>query len=165
METNTLRYDNLYEVLDDFIKDLANVYKRKLQKDGKRASGGLISSVIPQRIDVNNGVYTASISVADYWKWVENGRKPGKFPPPDKIVNWIKAKPILPREVNGIKPTTDQLAYLIVRKIAKEGIKPGNQLRDAVDEVYDKYIQKISDAIDKDINNALIIINSTLDKY
>lgn len=165
METHTLIYMNLEQVMQAFINEVADTYRNYLKADGKKASGALISSITPQKISINGGTYTASISLVDYWKWVENGRRPGKFPPVKAIVEWIREKPILPREVNGLKPTTDQLAFLIGRKIATEGIKPGNQLHNAVDKVYDKYIGQIYEAIDKDIDNYLTIVNRTLTKY
>ena len=63
------------------------------------------------------------MSFADYWKWAEYGRKPGKFPPIEKIKEWIKVKPILPRPTDGKLPTENQLAFLIARKIATKGTK------------------------------------------
>jgi len=54
----------------------------------------------------------------EHWVFVDKGRKPGKFPPPKAIERWIKAKPV---GFEGIKISS--LAYLIGRKIAKDGIK------------------------------------------
>lgn len=50
------------------------------------------------------------------------GRKPGKFPNLLAIEQWIEAKGIVPRpDQNGKSISTKSLAYLIGRKIAREG--------------------------------------------
>jgi len=36
--------------------------------------------------------YTATITAADYWQWVDQGRGPGKRPPITSIVQWIRDK-------------------------------------------------------------------------
>lgn len=167
MEENTLiQFTNVYNVLDKFIKDLAETYKSSLIRDGKKATGNLIKSIKPMPIEIISSKYVASISVADYWKWVENGRKAGgKFPPPGVILKWIEDKPILPRPINGITPSKNQLSYLIGRKIAEKGIKPGNQLNNTLNNVYQRYEKLFADAIEADISNSLTVINRVLTKY
>lgn len=50
------------------------------------------------------------------------GRQPGKFPNLLAIEQWIEAKGIVPRpDQNGKSISTKSLAYLIGRKIAREG--------------------------------------------
>lgn len=53
------------------------------------------------------------------------GRRAGKMPPIEAIERWIEAKGIKPIEDNM---TTSTLAYLIARKIAKEGTRKENNL-------------------------------------
>jgi hypothetical protein len=44
----------------------------------------------------------------EYWKYVEDGRKSGKYPPLETIKKWIEVKPVLPRPLaNGKLPTTN----------------------------------------------------------
>lgn len=47
---------------------------------------------------------------------LENGRKPGGFPPPGELLKWVRAKNII---FDGL--TEDQTVFVIGRKIAKEG--------------------------------------------
>jgi hypothetical protein len=47
--------------------------------------------------------------------WVEYGRGPGKQPPFDKIMPWV---------LRHISPPTRSVAFLIARKIGREGIRP-----------------------------------------
>ena len=139
MEADTLRFENLQKVLDDFIEDFSNEYKSLLIRDDKKASGNLVDSIKPLTIEFNSNKMTGSISLAKYWKYVEYGRRAGgKFPPLKKIEKWIEIKPVLPRPINGIKPTQKQLAYLIGRKIARDGIKAGKQYMEALNMVLDK---------------------------
>lgn len=159
METSTLSFDNLQIALDSFINDFIQTYKSLLIRDGKKATGNLIKSIRPLDIKYSNNQMTLSISLASYWKYVENGRKPGKFPPINKILNWIKVKPVIPRPMNGLKPPTEpQLAFLIARKIARDGIKPGNQFEEALKLSWTKWEQPISNAISKDLNQAIDVV-------
>lgn len=158
METNTLTFNNLEKALTDFLNDFVSTYKSLLIRDNKKASGDLINSIKALNIEFNTTKYTGSISLKNYWKYVEYGRKPGKFPPPKKILNWVKVKKILPKPIKGIKPTEKQLAFLISRKIARDGIKPGNQFSEALNLVWTKYEKIISDAITKDLSETIDII-------
>lgn len=159
METSTLSFDNLQIALDSFINDFIQTYKGLLIRDNKKASGKLISSLKPVTIQFKNNKFEADISIASYWKYVEYGRRPGKFPPVNKILDWIKIKPVIPRPMNGLKPPTKpQLAFLIARKIARDGIKPGNQFEEALKLSWKKWEQPISNAISKDLNQAIDVV-------
>lgn len=158
METNTLNFSNLENALNQFIKDFIDSYKTILIRDNKKASGNLINSLKPVSLEFKDNKYTASISLASYWKYVEYGRKPGKFPPPDKILDWIKIKPIIPRPNKGITPSQKQLAFLISRKIARDGIKAGNQFSETLNLVWAKNKDSIEKAIDSDLSASINLI-------
>lgn len=159
METSTLNFDNLKIALDSFINDFINTYKSLLIRDNKKASGNLISSLKPVTIQFKTNKLEADISIASYWKYVEYGRRPGKFPPINKILNWIKVKPVIPRPMNGLKPPTEpQLAFLIARKIARDGIKAGNQFKEALDMTWNRHYNNISNAITEDLNQAIDLV-------
>lgn len=57
-------------------------------------------------------------------QFMEHGREPGKFPPRSAIIEWIETKSSLPNEFRERK---EQFAFLIARKIAKEGISVPNE--------------------------------------
>ena len=162
METNTLTFtisfSNLQTAIDNFINDLIDTYKNFLIRDNKKASGKLISSVKSASIKFRDNKYSADISLAKYWKYVEYGRKPGKFPPPNKISKWITVRHIKPRPIKGIKPNKKQLTFLISRKIAKKGIQAGNQFSDALDLVWNKHKDNISNAISLDLQYNIDLI-------
>lgn len=145
METITLELSlsNTQNALDKFISDFISTYKSLLIRDNKKASGNLINSIKPLTIDFTSSKLTGSIKLAEYWKYVEYGRKPG-----DKF-------PLLPRPINGIKPTDKQLAFLISRKIARDGIKAGNQYSEALDLVWERNKDNISNAISLDLQQII----------
>lgn len=77
--------------------------------------------------------YSIIIKIADYYKYIESGRKPGaKMPPLKVIIKWIGVRKIIPRKVNGITPTVKQLAFLIGRKISRDGIRAKPMLGAAI---------------------------------
>lgn len=143
--------------LNPIINDFISTYKSTLENKGKRASGALIDT-IKHKIKVQGKWIEISLNLQDYWYYVENGRKPGKFPPPDAIKRWIQIKPILPRpNSNGKIPTENQLAFLIGRKIYREGIKPTHALRDTIREfdLYNKIYNTIVDSIQQKITEEI----------
>ena len=157
MEKDALTFNNLQQVLDDFTKDVAETYKGLLLRDGKNATGELISSIKPMTPELANGTFQCSLSLAPHWKYVENGRRPGKFPPIDNILDWVKAKPELarPNRLDRKEITPKQLAFLVARKIAAKGIQPGNQLEEAMDIVYARWKDRIDAAITADIETVI----------
>lgn len=101
-----------------------------------------------------------SISLEDYWKYIEYGTRP-HFPPIQAIRKWIDVKPVLPRPMKGKLPTRDQLAFLIARKISKVGTRPKPFLNktisdfNLIDKVYDLLLNQIQQQINKQINDEL----------
>lgn len=144
-----IMFKRLQEALAQYAQAIADQYKTNLENSGRRASGELISSV-NTKVSVDGNEFVIELQLEDYWKYVEEGRGPGGFPPPDKILQWIRMKPILPTPLaNGKLPTENQLAYLIGRKIANEGFDGTNDLSNTMEEV--DYEQIIQDALDQDV--------------
>lgn len=144
-----IEFKHLQEALAQYAQAIADQYKENLEISGRRASGELISSV-NAKVSVDENEYAIELNLEDYWYYVENGRGPGKFPPPDKILQWIRMKPILPTPLsNGKLPTEKQLAYLIGRKIANEGFEGSKDLEHTMEKV--DYEQIIEDALAEDI--------------
>ena len=155
-----IKWTNLQRVLGEFAQELRNRYQDNLIRDGKIATGNLLNS-IEYKVQYDERAIWVELHLEEYYKWVENGRGPGKFPPPDKILEWIRIKPIIPDDRGGRLPTEQQLAFLIGRKIAEQGIEPGNQLHNAMDDIYPQFEERIDEAIALDINEAIDIIFSS----
>lgn len=150
-------WEKTYKVLEEYIVDVMKRYQDELISDGKIATGNLLNR-INYVIEKNDSQIWVGLQLEDYYKYVEFGRQPGRFPPVDKIREWINAKPILPDNRNGKLPTPDQLAFLIGRKIALEGIEAGNQLTRTLEEFNQLYEEKILQAVSDDLDEEIDII-------
>ena len=116
-------------VMEEMAIAIRNEYQDNLIRNDRIASGDLLNNI---EYEVTRGdfTYTIYVKMKDYWYYVENGRKAGKWPPIDNILNWIKIKPVLPRpNAEGKLPTPQQLAFLIARKIGEEGTEGTQDLR------------------------------------
>ena len=159
-----IRWTNTKRVLEEYAVKLCNTYKDNLIRDGKVASSQLLNS-IDYKVQYDDRTIWVELHLEEYYKWVENGRGPGKYPPWDDpengILKWISIKPVIQDDRGGRLPPERQLSFLIARKIAEQGIEPGYQLRDAQREMMDEFEDKIDEAIALDVNDAIEIIFSS----
>lgn len=140
--------------LEKMTNDFVNAYKKVLVDNDKVATGALVSSIHGDVI-YDGSKIEVSIYADEVWKYVEYGRRPGRRPPMDVILNWIRVKG-LPRggsiqNYNRPLPTQKQLAFLISRKIGLKGIDAGNYLGDLIDSTnfYDKVKNEMAKMISK----------------
>lgn len=146
--------------IQNIITEFTDTLKSVISSNGSNASGTLSKS-ITGIVKMNDKYLTVSISLEDYWKYIEYGTKP-HFPPVDKIREWIRVKPVLPRPLaSGKLPTENQLAFLIGRKISKFGTKPKPFLNntkeefDLVGKVYNATLELITKQLTEEINTEL----------
>ena len=144
-------------VLEEFAIRLRNLYQDKLIKDDRVATGNLLNSVEYEIQTVTKSI-TVCLSLEDYWYYLEEGRQPGRFPPVDAMIQYIRSKPIIPDERSGRLPTENQLAFLIGRKIAQEGFEGGHYLAESQEEVLVEFEDKLSEAIGKDVGRYIDIL-------
>lgn len=136
--------------LDEYAQRAEELYKRKLTDKGINASYKLLNSV-KTTVKRGDDTFTVTINLEDYWIYVENGRGPGKFPPIDKILEWIRVKPVIPySDSRGRLPTEEQLAFLIARKIAEQGTDGKHILAETIEELNRYYIPLLQQALDRD---------------
>ncbi|MBQ2007676.1 MAG: hypothetical protein II236_03265 [Alistipes sp.] len=160
METSTLTFENLRKVLEEYGQHAETLYKYNIALAGKNASRTLANNT--KYFVKSEGVtFSVGLRLEEYWKYVEYGRKPGKFPPPSAILKWIEVKPVIPRpDDKGRIPKPKTLAFLIGRKIATEGIKPTPVLQTTVEELNNTFLERIREALKQDIGDALAIIST-----
>lgn len=163
MEAHTLiAFPNLAAVLEEYGAAICAAYRDELTARGKNASG-ILGNTVRYIVKRETSAYAVDLSLADYWQYVEYGRRPGKYPPPDKILEWVRIKPVIPRPLsNGKLPTEKQLAFLVGRKIAREGIAPTPALTAASNMTFDQFLSRIGDALSADLSEAVDAALSSL---
>lgn len=145
-------------VMEEMAIAIRNEYQDNLIRNDRIASGDLLNN-IEYEITRGDFTYTIYVKMKDYWYFVENGRKAGKRPPIQNILDWIKIKPVLPRpNAKGKLPTPQQLAFAIATKIGKEGTEGTQDLRKATDTIWDTFEDRLYEAIDEDVDAAFIQI-------
>lgn len=156
-----IKWTTLERVLNEFADRFIELARGYLESNNTNASGELSQS-IEKIIEIGEDSYSVKISLADYWTYVENGRGPGKFPPPDAIRTWIEVKPITPTPgMNGKTPTVEQLTFLIGRKISQEGTEGQPFFEPAKEEAIRQFSKAIDEAIAKDVDDWLTEIVET----
>ena len=102
------------------------------------------------KVDVSGNLFEVTFNAPEYWKYANYGRPPGKIPPVSAIEEWITRRRIVP-ESNTSTPNATSLAYVIARKIGKEGTIGTNFLEKSLDEQKEYWMSTISAAIGEDI--------------
>lgn len=104
------------------------------------ATGGLVQSV-EGYYDVDKEAYV--IFMASYWRYVNDGREPGKRPPTSALTGWItKRFGLTGKEL-------DRAAFGIATNIGKFGVRPTNFYDDAGIKIEDIIAQDFPDEADE----------------
>lgn len=118
--------------LDEVGVQIVEDFKNYLSKNNIKASGDLMNSI---KYNINESTsYNISLQLIanDYFTYIEQGRKPGKFVPIKPLSEWIKLKGI---------PT--EYLYPINYNIYKYGIKPKPIIEKALNDNKQKYIDSL----------------------
>jgi hypothetical protein len=106
--------------------------KSDLVAAGKDVTGELVQSnafrVEPSAFGLSLKIVVQGNAV-NYFEVVDKGRRKGTFPPVDNIKKWIRDRGIQP---DG-NTTVEQLAFLIGRKIKRDGIPATNIYTDNIE--------------------------------
>ena len=123
--------DNLTAALEAYGAAIAAQYKDNLRESGHSTRPDHLINSIETFVVTGDRAWEVKMRLNDYWKYVEEGTTP-HWPPVDKIRAWIDYKPVAPYPMkNGKLPTPKQLAFLISRKIAREGTQGTKDLERA----------------------------------
>lgn len=139
------------ESIREAATQLLDIYKTELENH--KATGQLISTA-KVVVGFDGRYFEISFMLQDYWKYLENGTKP-HWPPVDAIENWVRAKKLVPRAVNGKVPSTKQLAFLISRGISKKGTEATKALSDSIDQsdaVLERMVEVITAQLQEEID-------------
>lgn len=151
-----LQHSTITDILLDFGNEVQEEMKKNLTDSGALASGELYQSInFSSKIMGSTFHFVLDMGV-DYWKFVDEGRKPGKRPPMKDILKWVNTKATFGgfSNVKNIKDKAVQrgLAYVIAKKIGDKG-KKGNHFYSKVitDDRMKKLKRDLSKAAAKDI--------------
>jgi len=155
------QYKTLNRELEKFAKLVIEAAQRNIgttrKVNGKSrridATGNLRNSL---KYTLKNKRLTFT-STAEYGYIVEYGRRKGaRMPPIEPILRWMKVKKIRLRNKKGfVKETPERrraLAFVIARKIGREGTKPTMFYNDALNSTLKKHGKMIERAILKDFD-------------
>jgi hypothetical protein len=129
--------------LNQFGKNYVEILTAELVRADKKATGNLIDS-LDWRVQGEANAIQIFIQANDYLTYVDQGRKPGSYPPIQAIKTWCSVK--------GIPQSA---AFPIARSIFKFGIKPTN--------VIDKTIRKIQSSTE--MTKLQQIVANNIEKY
>lgn len=165
MADNLMNLTTLAATLQDLALDIAQGYKDELTAHGHYTTIGpeahrLLDSIRTE-LKVGETYYEITMTLMDYWKYVENDTRP-HWPPPGVIAKWIEIKPVLPRPGrNGRLPSPKSLEYLIRRKISQVGTKGTHDLEKTKDAVITAYRDRIEAAIQHDLYDYILKVLKT----
>ena len=132
-------------------EELTKRLKEQLEEKDKSASGTLINTLKSEaKIEGNKAV--VQVFAEDYFRFVDQGRSPGRFPPLEPIRQWTRLKGI-----------SEDAAFPIARKIAERGIPALNILNPTIEEVTIEFMPKYEDAMEQIIGAVMVndIFNQT----
>ena len=161
------------QIIEEYSQRFIDAFQESIQKHERLASGELWQSV-KANIKVFGQTLVLEISMEDYWKYVDGGRKAGGKMPPlapmlkhiaDRGQRWnpvaqtiskqykdkkgkvtIRKKPL---DMNTARKT---LAFLIGRSIKKHGIKPTHFASEVMDSnLLDEFKKDITIAVGRNI--------------
>lgn len=152
-----LRLDNVERVLREYAVEFRNMYQDNLIRSDRIASGELLNGV-ESSVEVHGTVYEVKLTLADYWKYVEDDTRP-HWPPRSAILQWIQVKPVLPRPgASGRIPTPESLAYLISRRIARDGTRGSHDLQRTKDTMNGDIRERLQAALAADVSESFAAI-------
>lgn len=120
-------------VADDFGEALVEELKFQIATKDKFATGNLADSMFHE-VRQADGKAVIMVFAADYFRYVDKGRRPGaKMPPKEPIVKWLR-----------VKGKSEKLEFVIRRSIAKKGIKGIFILNPTINKITADFLPKYS---------------------
>lgn len=157
-------------VLDKFFRDLKRKSRKKLKEKGAIASKDLYKSM-KSEVKVSANSLFASMSMQDYWKFVNYGvkgiksgkslkgfRYRSKKPPVNFLKTWLKQK-------TGRFRARDQksIAYAIRESIYQKGVKPTEFFTEPFELLFRNLPNELIEAYGLDIDEFLEYITKDID--
>lgn len=116
--------EDILELLNELGEDVLEQMRGIIRLNGNIATGRLYNTLSAKGIKVGEGKYTLLLTMPNYGKFIDKGRKATRPSAP-------KGNPTLFEEIKKwtrLKGIPEQAAWPITQKIHKEGFKPGGSL-------------------------------------
>lgn len=141
--------------ITEVCNQIADIYRKKMDAADYNKQGELYN--FKWTTEWKDNLFEVNFDLPPYFYFAENGRRPGKFPPPDAILKWVQFKRLVPRPGrDGKVPSTNQLVYLISRKIATKGTEGKHLFEKTLDDqnldnLANKLVELITAEFEKEI--------------
>lgn len=141
--------NSIIDVLGRFGNNIQDDLKRSLDAGGHNASSRLYQSIQFKVDFFGEDGYTFQLSMADYYDYLDKGRRAGKEPPLAPILQWVKLKSVF----GGLSEKNQKsMAFAIKKKIGKFGTQPTNWFTKVVEDGRLNALSKeLTDQIGKNI--------------
>lgn len=147
----SIEWKHLKQVLEEYGDWFIARYRENLSNGNHNATSTL-SNTIEKIVEVGDDKFSVSVSLEDYWVYLDKGTRP-HWCPIQPLIDWVQVKGIVPRAMsNGRVPTVSQLAHMVQHKIAKEGTPATNTFTDAKQATYEHFEEAIALAIQEDVD-------------
>ena len=110
---------------------------------GMLRSSGKVQKVLGDEDAIDAGFFPQQ-TTGGYAFFVEYGRRAGKMPPPDMLIEWCRKKLRLPEKLAKLR------GWAMARTIAKKGTRPHPFFGPAVEKNKKAVVDAIAEAIDKE---------------
>lgn len=153
-------FKHTVKALTEFGQKIVDNYKAELEACNYQ--DGQLYRTLSYSVKMDNYSWLISISLEEYWKYIEAGRRAGaKMPPLDVIEKWINVRRIIPHSMTlksgkTVIPSVKQLSFLIARKISRDGIRPRPFFKQSFESAKREFLHKIEEAVITDIKESLI---------
>lgn len=160
------KFKNTKAYLQNYSEELVKLLKIEVGRNRSRsyASGtynspidttGRLKESIEAIAKESSKTFSFNIMANDYGLAVDGGTNNKKAPPIENIISWIRSKPVRLRDSKGRFVTAKDyqvrgVAYVIARKINRQGIKPTNFISDAIEDSMVK-LNKLGEAVGQDV--------------
>lgn len=134
---------NAQPLISELLDGIKKVYQDRQKEQGIRSSGESADSLRTESSESSGTLYGAK-----YFYQQKFGRRPGKMPPVEDILDWIRAKKITPKDP---KTSERQLAFIFALKIARSGTdvyqrkREGLKVEDQVEELVKEFRTKLDE--------------------
>lgn len=172
---NLKRAENTRLALDKFGKYLVAESRKNLTRRRPpygRSINNTKTLYNSLKYEVGTGPNSLSFDflMVEYGEWVDKGRKAGKFPPFQSILNWVKSRRFQFSQLEGKNKgqfkSYEETAKSIWFKIKNKGIKPTDFYSRPFQLGFDKLPTEIQEAYGLDVEDFLeFTINALNKKY